>query len=120
MKGEPMKTEKLPEVPKQEPGDFYYHHLKLPYGNPSAPADAPPFEPDPGIAEMIDVSTDTDEQLGFVILRKDNTLEIVDALTGQHVRISFGKPKRQRKTAQMPPEQSSSGSRSAGREGKLR
>ncbi len=95
-----MKTKKLPDVPKQEPGDFYYHHLKLPYGNASAPAaEAPPFEPDPTIAELVDVSTGTDEQLGFVILRKDNTVEIVDALTGQHVRFIFGKPKRERTTA---------------------
>jgi hypothetical protein len=94
-----MKTEKLPDVPKQEPGDFYYQHLKLPYGNASAPAEAPPFEPDPTIAELVDVSTDADEQLGFVILRKDNTAEIVDALTGQHVRVIFGKPKRKRTTA---------------------
>lgn len=94
-----MKTEKLPDVPKQEPGDFYYHHLKLPYGNESAPAAEPPFEPDPNIAELIDVSTDTEGQLGFVILRKDNTVEIVDVLTGQHVRVSFGKSKPGAKSA---------------------
>jgi hypothetical protein len=94
-----MKTEKLPDVPKHEPGDFYYHHLRLPYGNASLPAEAPPFEPDPDIAEMIDVSTDSDEQMGFVILRKDNTVEIVDAVTGQHVRVNFGKPKPRAKTA---------------------
>lgn len=94
-----MKTEKLPDVPKQEPGDFYYQHLKLPYGNGSAPAAEPPFEPDPNIAELIDVSTDTDEQMGFVILRKDNTVEIVDAVTGQHVRVRFGKPKPSAKSA---------------------
>jgi hypothetical protein len=108
-----MKTEKLPEVPKQEPGDFYYHHLKLPYAVP-APAEEPPFEPDPTIEDMMGVSSDSGDQLGFVILRKDNTVEVVDALTGQHVRISFGKPKRQRKTAQT--EQLRSGSKSAGRE----
>lgn len=87
-----MKTEKLPEVPKQEPGDFYYHHLRLPYGNDLAPEDRP-FEPDPTIAELIDISTDSEEQLGFVILHKDNTIEIVDAVTGQHTRVTFGKPK---------------------------
>jgi hypothetical protein len=95
-----MKTEKLPDVPKQEPGDFYYRHLKLPYGNVPAPEAEPPFEPDPDIAELIDVSTDTDEQLGFVILKKDNTVEIVDAVTGQHVRVRFGKPKTRPKNAQ--------------------
>ena len=94
-----MKTEKLPDVPKEEPGDFYYHHLKLPYGNASTPAEALPLEPDPSIAELVDVSTETDKQLGFVILRKDNTLEIVDVLAGQHVRVIFGKPKRKRTTA---------------------
>lgn len=94
-----MKTEKLPDVPKQEPGDFYYHHLKLPYSNGAAPADLP-FEPDPNIAELIDISTDADEQLGFVILRKDNTLEIVDVVTGQHARVTFGKPKPRSKNAQ--------------------
>jgi hypothetical protein len=94
-----MKTEKLPDVPKQEPGDFYYHHLKLPYGNASAPAAEPPFEPDPTIAEMIDVSTDSGEQLGFAILKKDNTLEVVDTVTGEHSRLTFGKPARQRTSA---------------------
>lgn len=90
-----MKTEKLPDVPKKKPGDFYYQHLKLPYGNASAPAEAPPFEPDATVAEIIDVSSDSGEQLGFVILRKDNTVEIVDALTGQHTRVTFGKQKKQ-------------------------
>jgi hypothetical protein len=94
-----VKTEKLPDVPKQEPGDFYYHHLKLPYGNASAKTTVTPFEPDPSVAEMIDVSSDTGDQLGFAILKKDNTVEIVDALTGQHVRIIFGKPKRRRQSS---------------------
>jgi hypothetical protein len=94
-----MKTEKLPDVPKHEPGDFYYHHLRLPYGNASAPAAEPPFEPDPTIAELVDVSTDAGDQLGFVILKKDNTVEIVDTVTGQHVRVSFGKPTPRAKTA---------------------
>ena len=93
-----MKTEKLSDVPKQEPGDFYYHHLRLPYGNDLSSEDRP-FEPDPTIAELIDISTD-DEQLGFAILRKDNSLEIVDAVTGQHTRVTFGKPKPRPKNAQ--------------------
>ena len=96
-----MKTEKLPDVPKQEPGDFYYQHLKLPYCNGAALSTDPPFESDPTIAELIDVSTDSEEQLGFVILRKDNSLEIVDALTGQHTRVTFGKPKQRPKGAQL-------------------
>jgi hypothetical protein len=90
-----MKTEKLPDVPKQEPGDFYYHHLKLPYGNGAASASEPPFEPDPTIEDMMDISSESGDQLGFVILRKDDTVEIVDALTGQHTRVIFGKPKKQ-------------------------
>jgi hypothetical protein len=94
-----VKTERLPDVPKQEPGDFYYHHLKLPYGNASAKTTVTPFEPDPSVAEMIDVSSGTGDQLGFAILRKDNTFEIVDALTGLHVRISFGKPKSRRQSS---------------------
>jgi hypothetical protein len=95
-----MKTEKLPDVPKQEPGDFYYHHLKLPYGNAKEPAAELPFEPDPTISELMDISSDSAEQLGFVILRKDNSLEIVDAATGQHTRVTFGKPKARPKNAQ--------------------
>jgi hypothetical protein len=93
-----MKTEKLPDVPKQEPGDSYYHHLKLPYAVPPE-GEKPPFEPDPTIEDMMDISSDSGDQLGFVILRKDNTVEIVDALTGQHTRVIFGKPKRQRSAA---------------------
>lgn len=93
-----MKTEKLPDVPKEEPGDFYYQHLKLPYAVPTE-AEKPPFEPDQTIEDMMDIPSDSGDQLGFVILRKDNTVEIVDALTGQHVRIIFGKPKRKRTTA---------------------
>lgn len=89
-----MKTEKLPAVPAREPGDFYYHHLRLPYANydPAHREDFP-FEPDPTVAETMDVSSE-DEQLGFVILRKDNTIEIVDTVTGEHVRISFGPKKK--------------------------
>ena len=95
-----MKTEKLPDVPKQEPGDFYYHHLKLPYRNGAALSTDPPFESDPTISKLIDVSTDSAEQLGFVILRTDNSLELVDAVTGQHTRVTFGKPKPRVKNAQ--------------------
>jgi hypothetical protein len=83
-----MKTERLPNVPKGEPGDFYYHHLRLPYANHDARGDIP-FEPDPTMDDMMDVSTDEGDQLGFVILRKDQTVEIVDTVTGQHVRIRF-------------------------------
>jgi hypothetical protein len=94
-----MKTERLADVPIKEPGDFYYQHLKLPYGNVPPQAEQPPFEPDPTIAEIMDVSSDSGEQLGFVILRKDNTVEVVDALNGQHIRITFGAAKRKRKDA---------------------
>jgi hypothetical protein len=93
-----LKTEKLPDVPKQEPGDFYYHHLKLPYAAP--PPEQPPFEPDPNIEELIDITSDEGDQLGFVILKKNSTVEIVDVLTGQHVRVIFGVPKRQRRSSQ--------------------
>jgi hypothetical protein len=92
-----MKTEKLPAVPAKEPGDFYYRHLKLPNALPPQ-AEEHPFEPDPAIEDMMDISSDTGDQLGFVILKKDNTVEVVDALTGQHVRIIFGTPKRRRKS----------------------
>lgn len=84
-----MKTERLPDIPKQEPGDFYYQHLRLPYGN-ASPAKELPFEPDSGIEDLMDLCDDSGDQVGFVILRKDNQLEIVDALTGDHVRIIFG------------------------------
>lgn len=95
-----MKTEKLPDVPKQEPGDFYYQRLKLPYINGAALSTDPPFESDPTISELIDVSNGSDEQLGFVIVRKDNSVEIVDAVTGQHTRVTFGKSKPRPKVAQ--------------------
>jgi hypothetical protein len=85
-----VNIERLPDVPGQEPGDFYYHLLRLPYGNPTAPGELP-FEPDPDIADLIDISSDSGDQLGFVIVRENNTIEIVDALTGQHVRMAFGK-----------------------------
>lgn len=93
-----MKTERLPTVPQKEPGDFYYHHLKLPYGNydPAHPEDFP-FQPDPTVEETMDISSAEGDQLGFVILRKDNTVEIVDTVTGEHVRISFGQQEKQRK-----------------------
>src|SRR5262249_39343858 len=99
-RGEEMKTEKLPDVPKQEPGDFYYRHLKLPYQNGAALHTDPPFESDPTITEMIDISTDSEGQLGFVILRSDNSLEIFDVVTGQHVRVTHGKSKPRPKNAQ--------------------
>jgi hypothetical protein len=93
-----MKTEKLPDVPKQEPGDFYYRHLKLPNSVP-AQEEANAVEPDPTIEDMMDIASDSGDQLGFVILKKDNTVEIVDTVTGQHVRVSFGKPTPRAKTA---------------------
>ena len=83
-----MKAKKLTNVPKQEAGDFCYHHLKLPYRDydASRPEDFP-FQPDPGIDEVIDVSNDKGDPLGFLILRKDKTVEIVDAVTGEHTEI---------------------------------
>jgi len=94
-----MKTEKLPDVPIKEPGDFYYQHFKLPYGNVQAQTEDLLFEPDPTIAEIMDVSSETGEQLGFVILRNDYAVEVVDVLNGQHVRITFGGATRRRKDA---------------------
>jgi hypothetical protein len=95
-----MKTERLPNVPKQEPGDFYYHHLKLPYGNYNpATSEEFPFHPDPTIADLMDITSDSGDQVGFVILKQDNTVEIVDIVTGQHVRVSFGTSNKQTKTA---------------------
>ena len=86
-----MKTEKLPEVPAKESGDFYYHHFKLPYGNQDqAPREKLQFDPDPTVSELMDVSTGEGDQLGFVILRDDNTVEVVDTVTGEHVRVRFG------------------------------
>lgn len=84
-----MKTEKLPNVPAQEPGDFYYTHLRLPHAA-DVPAEELPHEPDPAIADLMDIFTKDGNQLGFVILRNDNSVEIVDTVTGEHVRIRLG------------------------------
>ena len=86
-----MKTKRFAKVPKQEPGDFYYHHLKLPYRDYDAShQEAFPFQPDPGIEDVIDISTDQGDQLGFVIVKRDKTVELVDTVTGEHIRITFG------------------------------
>lgn len=90
-----MKTKKLAKVAKQEPGDFYYQHLKLPYRNydASRPGDFP-FHPDPEIEDVIDISTDQGDQLGFVIVKRDKTVEIVRhgdrRAHRNHVRLRFG------------------------------
>jgi hypothetical protein len=92
-----MKTEKLPEVPAQEAGDFYYRHLKLPYGDTNISPEPSPVEPDPTITQIMDVTSHEGTQQGFVILRNDNTVEIVDAVLGEHVRIRFGEKNRRRR-----------------------
>jgi hypothetical protein len=84
-----VNTERLPDVPRQEPGDFYYHLLRLPYNAPAAPGELP-FEPDPTIEDVMDFSSDSGDQLGFVIVREKDTVDIVDTLGGQHIRFSFG------------------------------
>src|SRR5262249_30786183 len=66
-----------------------YGHLKLPYAVPHA-AEELPHQPDPTIADMMDIASDDGTQLGFVILREDNTLEIVDTVLGEHARVRLG------------------------------
>ncbi len=86
-----MKTKRFAKVSRQESGDFYYHHLKLPYGGYDAShREDFPFQPDPGIEDVIDISTDQGDQLGFVIVKRDKTVELVDTVTGEHIGITFG------------------------------
>ena len=85
-----MKTEQLPALPTGEAPDFYYRHLKLPYATGNAPETDESCESDPTITDVIDVATDDGVQLGFVFKRTDHTVELVDAVTGEHVRIRFG------------------------------
>ncbi len=94
-----MKTEKLPALPTGEAPDFYYRHLKLPYAEGSAPETDASTESDPTITDVIDIATGDGVQLGFVFQRTDHTVELVDAVTGEHVRIRFGEKQsvRQRK-----------------------
>jgi hypothetical protein len=85
-----VKTERLESLPKGEIGEFYYRYLKLPCA--TFDPQRVPHQVDPTIANIMDITTDAGDQLGFVILRDDDTLEVVDAVTGEHFRLTLGQP----------------------------
>jgi len=82
-----MKSETLPDLPANAGREFYFQTLKLPYT-----AVATPHTVDPTMTDLLDITADDGSQLGLVILREDNTVEIVDAVTGEHLRLTFGQP----------------------------
>jgi len=82
-----MKSERLPDLLANAGREFYLQTLKLPYQ-----AVTTPHAVDPTMTDFLDVTADDGSQLGFAILREDNTVEIVDGVTGEHIRLTFGKP----------------------------
>ncbi|PYP86010.1 MAG: hypothetical protein DMG65_19695 [Candidatus Angelobacter sp. Gp1-AA117] len=81
-----MKTENLPDFEANAGREFYFLTLKLPYS-----AVSTPHAVDPTVTDFLDVTAEDGSQLGFVILREDSTVQIVDAVTGEHIRLTFGK-----------------------------
>ena len=80
-----MKTERLPDLLANAGREFYLQTFNLPYTGVAIPNAV-----DPTMTDFLDVTAHDGNQLGFAILREDNTVEIVDAVTGEHIRLTFG------------------------------
>lgn len=82
-----MKIEKLKDLPKGQIGDFYFKLLRMPMES-FDQADLP--DPDPSIDKILEVTHKDGLQLGYVILRDDHTIEVINIASGEHLKLTLG------------------------------
>ncbi len=85
-----MQIERLKSLPGRQVREFYFAYLKLPC--PDWQPERLPENVDETVERVMEIYQDSldDRPSGLVIEHENGILEIVDIVTGEHIRMTFG------------------------------